>query len=195
MLKLIGSPASRTRRVIWMLEELGLDYEHDPAPPRAETVVRLNPSGKVPVLIDGDTVLTDSAAILTYLADKHGALTYPAGTIERAMQDGYTFRILDELEGPLWMAAKHSFVLPEAHRVPDIKPSLKWEFGEALRRLSTDLGDGPFLMGDMITVPDILLVHCLSWAEGTKFPVEDAGMQAFQTRMRARPAARKAYPD
>lgn len=195
MLTIIGAKATRTRRVLWMLEELGLDYDHQPLPPRDPGVSRYNLSGKVPVMIDGDTVITDSTAMLHYLADKHGALTFPAGSPERARQDAYTFRILDEIEGPLWAAARHSFVLPEEHRVPEIKPSLKWEFGEAMRRLASDLGDGPLLMGETMTVADIVLAHCCTWAEGAKFALDDPAITGFLARMRARPAAQVAYAD
>ncbi|MEM6824882.1 MAG: glutathione S-transferase family protein, partial [Pseudomonadota bacterium] len=156
-LKLIGARDTRTRRIIWVLEELGLSYEFDPLPPRDPEVRRLNPSGKVPVVIVDQLVLTESVAIMHYLADREGALTFPPGTTCRAQQDGYTFRILDEIEGPLWTAARHSFILPKEMRHPDIKTSLRWEFGEALNLLAADLGDGPYLMGDTMTVPDILL--------------------------------------
>ena len=58
--------------------------------PHSEQVLARNPSGKIPVLVDGGTTVTDSTAIMTYLADRHGRLTFPAGTVERARQDGYT---------------------------------------------------------------------------------------------------------
>ena len=49
MYKLYGSLTSRSFRVMWMLEELGLDYEYDACGPRTEEIYALNPSGKVPV--------------------------------------------------------------------------------------------------------------------------------------------------
>ena len=193
MLTLIGAKATRARRVFWLLEELGLDYVHDPLPPRDPGLARYTTSGKVPVLIDGDAVLTDSVAILHYLADREGKFTFPAGTIERARQDGLTFRIMDELEGPLWMRSKHAFILPEEMRVPAIKESLGWEFGEAARGLAADLGEGPFLMGETMTVADIVLTHCLGWAGMAKFPALPPELDAYFERMTARPAAAKAY--
>jgi glutathione S-transferase len=59
MYTVIGGVASRTFRVLWMLEELGARYTHRPEPPRSENVRALNASGKIPVLQDGDAVLTD----------------------------------------------------------------------------------------------------------------------------------------
>ena len=76
MYTVIGNSKSRTLRVLWLLEELGLEYEHVSASPRSPDVVALNPSGKVPVLVTEDTPITDSTAILSFLADRHGAFTY-----------------------------------------------------------------------------------------------------------------------
>ena len=188
MYTVIGGLASRAFRVLWMLEELGLDYTHVKAGPRSDEVVAHNPSGKIPVLLDGDVAITDSVAIMTYLADKHGALTAPAGTLERARQDAMTQRIVDEIDGPLWLAARHSFVLPEEHRVAEVKPSAKWEFARAEAALARDMGDGPFVMGEAMTVPDILLTHCLGWALVAKFGVTEPVLSAYLDRMRDRDA-------
>jgi glutathione S-transferase len=81
----------------------------------------------VPVLVAEGVPITDSVAIMTFLADRHGKLTFPAGTLDRARQDSLTQFIIDEFDALLWTAAKHSFILPEEHRVPEIKESLKWE--------------------------------------------------------------------
>ena len=187
MYKVVGNVASRAFRVLWALEEVGARYEFQPAKPRAPEVVALNPSGKIPVLLDGDAVLTDSTAIMTYIADKHGALTYPAGTVERAQQDALTHTILDELDAVLWTAARHSFILPEEERVPEVKPSLQAEYARSLARL-TDRIEGPFAMGDMMTVPDILLTHCCNWAVSAKFPEPPKELTSYLSAMRARPA-------
>lgn len=187
MYTVIGGVASRAFRVLWMLEELGAAYEHRPAGPRSDEVRALNPSGKIPVLIDDGHTLTDSSAILTYLADKHQALTYPAGTIDRARQDAYTFAILDELDAVLWTAARHSFVLPEAERVPEVKDSLKQEFSRNVAQLM-DRMPGPFLMGEMMTVPDVILTHCGNWAVSANFPGPGPGFANYLSNMRARPA-------
>ncbi len=170
-----------------MLEELGEPYEHIPAAPRSEDARRYNPSGKVPALVDGDEILTDSMAILTYLGDKHGKLTAPAGTIARARQDALTFWLVDEFDAILWAAAKHSFVLPEEKRMPAIKDVLKEEFAASAAQLAARQ-DGPFLMGDDITIPDILACHCLNWAVGANFPRVDDKLFAYAKALRERPA-------
>jgi len=188
MYKVIGSVKSRTFRVLWMLEELGLPYEHVPAPPRSEHVVAVNPAGKVPVLIDDGVPITDSTAIIQYLADKHGALTHSAGSLDRARQDSITQFLLDEFDAALWMAARHSFVLPAELRQSAIKDSLKWEFQRSQKTLIERMGDGPFVMGEKMTVPDIILTHCGNWAEAAGFPITEPRLSDYLARMRQRPA-------
>lgn len=188
-----GTTKSRALRVVWMLEELGLPYEHVPANPRDEAVRAVNPSGKLPALtVDGQT-LTDSTAIIQYLADRHGALTHPAGTLARARQDALTHCILDEFDAVLWTAARHSFILPAERRVAGVKESLRWEFDRNRAAFVARMGDGPFLMGEVMTVPDILLTHCCVWAGAAKFEITEPALKDYLSRMRERPALRRAY--
>ncbi|MGR3249047.1 MAG: glutathione S-transferase family protein [Paracoccus sp. (in: a-proteobacteria)] len=192
MYRVIGTAKSRSFRVLWMLEELGQPYEHIPANPRSEGVAQFNPAGKVPVLIDDGTPITDSTAILTYLADRHGGLTHPAGTLDRARQDSLTQFLLDEFDAALWLAARHSFILPEELRLSAIKNTLRWEFEASQKTLVHRMGEGPFLMGEVMTVPDIILAHCLDWALIARFPVVETRLSDYLDRMRQRPAYRRA---
>ncbi|MGR3291918.1 MAG: glutathione S-transferase family protein [Paracoccaceae bacterium] len=195
MYTVIGSPRSRTLRVLWLLEEMGVAYKNLAVAPRSEQVTAHYAVGKLPVLLDGDHVFTDSVAIMTYLADKHGQLTFAAGTPERATQDGHTFFLLDEFDACLWAAARHSFVLPEKMRLPAIKDSLKWEFERSAERFVDRLGDGPFLMGDTMTIADILATHCGRWATNANFPINQPAFRAYIDRMVARPAFQRALGD
>jgi len=190
-LHLYGGPKSRAFRVIWMLEELRLDYRHSLAAPQSAEVRGLNGSGKIPVLVVDGTALSDSTAILTFLADRFGALTFPAGTLDRARQDGWTQLVNDEFDSVLWTASRHSFVLPEEHRVPEVKDALKWEFARSAEKLA-EKSDGPFLMGETMTIADILLTHCLGWAVVAKFPEAGPVLTEYRDRMRDRPAYRRA---
>lgn len=187
MYTVVGAPMTRSFRVLWALEELGQPYELIPALPQSPEILKVTDSGKVPALIEGDAVLTDSTAIITYLADKHEGLTAPAGTLARAQQDAMTQRFLDELDAVLWTAARHSFALPKDQRVADVKPSLMWEFNRNLNRIAP-LIKGPFVMGENFTLADIVLTHCLSWAFGAKFPVDNQAMLDYGKAMRGRAA-------
>lgn len=188
MYTVIGTVKSRAARVLWMLEELEVAYDHVPAPPRSEGVTAFNPAGKIPVLIEDGTPITDSTAIIQYLADKHGKLTHRAGTLDRARQDSLTQFLLDEFDAALWMAARHSFILPEELRHAAIKNTLRWEFERSQKTLVHRMGEGPFLMGDIMTVPDIILTHCGNWALGAKFPIVEHKLTGYLERMRKRPA-------
>lgn len=192
MYKLIGTRDTRAFRVMWMLEELDLPYEVVHAAPRSEGVVAFNPSGKVPVLIAEGTPITDSTAIIQYLADRHGRLTHPAGTLDRARQDSLTQFLLDEYDAVLWTAARHTFVLPEELRVSAIKDTLRWEFERSQEILKQRIGSGPFLMGEMFTVPDIILTHCLGWGLAARFPIKECWLGGYLEMIRQRPAYQRA---
>jgi glutathione S-transferase len=192
MYTLIGSTKTRAVRVAWMLEELGLDYKYVEALPQSEPVTQHYAPGKIPVLLDGDTVLTDSVAIMTYLADKHGGLTFPAGTLQRAIQDGHTQFINEEMDGLLWVGAKHTFVLPKERRVEGVKPAMAWEYERSLERFEARLGDGPYLMGETLTVPDLLAAHCHRWAVVAKFPEPTPQLEAYFKGLRERDAFKRA---
>lgn len=191
MYQVIGHSFTRSFRVMWALEELGQDYDYIACKPYSPEALAANPLGKVPALRIGDDVITDSSAILAYLADKHGALTAPAGTLERAHQDGVMHMVLDEMDAILWTAARHSFILPEEKRVPEVKPSLAWEFKRNCDRL-LQVKKGAFIMGDEMTIVDIVAGHCIKWAASAKFQVEDEQLLAYVAMFTEREAYKRA---
>ncbi|MEM6374874.1 MAG: glutathione S-transferase family protein [Pseudomonadota bacterium] len=191
MYEVVGSSASRAFRVLWMLEELAIPYTHIPAAPQSAEARAVNPSGKIPVLRQNGGYISDSLAIMAYLADVTGKMSYPAGSFERARQDALTHRISDELDSALWVAARHSFVLPEELRVPEVKTTLRWEYERNLAFLENELA-GPFLMGDQMTVPDIILTHCLRWARHARFPPPSGKLVDYLARMEAREPLQRA---
>lgn len=189
----VGTPRSRAMRVIWALEELRLDFEIEPAGARSDGAVAANPSGKIPSLRTPDGVLTDSVAIMTFLADRHGAadgtLTWPAGTVERARQDAATQLVLEELDAPLWSAARHTRIYPEAARAPEIVEVNKREVAAGFDVISTRLGDAPFLAGERFTSADILAGHCFGWAKLVRWPPPtQPNLVAYLERIYGRPA-------
>jgi glutathione S-transferase len=192
MYKVIGSPKTRAFRVMWMLNELGEAFELDPVPPRDKALMDINPSLKVPVLQDGKDYVIDSVAICQYLADKHGKMTFKAGTIYRAHQDSFTQFAMDDVESPLWVAAKHTFALPEDYRVPDVKRACKFDFDRAMKALAERLGDRTYVMGETFTVPDLLLGHCAGWAASMGWAPSQDNVTAYFKRVRERRAFLKA---
>lgn len=189
----IGGARSRAMRVLWVLEELGLAYTVVNAMPGSDEVRAYNPTGKVPALVEDGVVIPDSVAIMTYLADKHVALTAPAGTMARAQQDAFVQAVNDEIDGVLWAAARHTFILPEEHRVAGVKESLRWEFGRNQDAIAKRMdADGPYVMGAEMCLADILLSHCMGWAGAAKFEVTNERLVAHNAMMRARPAFKRA---
>lgn len=193
MYTLIGSPKTRAFRVLWALEELGLPYEIEHAFPHSEQARAANPSGKVPALsVDGEVII-DSVAIVQYLADKHGGLGHPAGSLERARQDSFTQFVCDEIDGTCWVAAKHSFVMPEELRQKEaVRPALAWDIARAMAALEARVGDSEWLGGDRFSVPDLLLGHCAGWMRVCGFDAPTGKTAALLERIAARPALQRA---
>lgn len=188
MYTLIGTPFARPFRVLWALEELGQSCELSPAKPQSEEVLKYNPGGKVPVLLDGEDAIIDSVAIVQYLADKHADLTYPAGTIKRAHQDSFTQFACDDIDSILWTIAKNSFALPESVRVPQVKKACEYDFAQSMVALEKRLGDNDYVMGDRFTVPDLIIGHCAGWAIAAKLEIPKGKIADYVERIRSRPA-------
>ncbi len=187
MYTVVGNPRNRSLRVMWALEELGQDWTLEAVAPQTERMLAVNATGKAPVLLVDGTPIPDSVAIVTFLADRHGALTFPSGSLERARQDAITQFIVDELEGACWTAAKNEFIHPEDRRSP-VKPTCAWEFELAQTRLERLLGEGPWLMGETFTFTDILAAHTLSWGDRMfQWPLT-ATLAAYKDRAMSRPA-------
>ncbi len=187
-LTVTGPVQSRTFRVLWLLEELGLDYEHRVEMPHSEAVTALNPLKQVPVLQDGDSVLTDSLAILHYLSDREGRFTFPVGTPERAAMDARINFVLTEIEAPLWMRTRHAYVLPKDIRHPEIFPILETDLRMAEKKFARLLGDAEFLAGDGFTIADIVAGHCAGWAAGLETVDKNGPLGTYFGRLKARPA-------
>lgn len=192
MYKLYGSPKTRAGRVMWLLEELGVDYELIPSDPHAPEVFALNPNGKIPILVDRDRVVTDSSAILFHLADKHGAFTFPLGAPERAAMTSMIFFALDELEQPLWTFTKHKFILPREIRSREaVTPACHHDFAAGLKTLGKYLGGRDFAAGDRFTIADIVIGHLGGWAKANRFPEPEGAVADYMGRVRGRPAWRR----
>lgn len=199
MLQLYNFPKTRGFRVTWMLEELEAEYEFKLVPFGAngfasEDYLKINPAGKVPALRDGDMLLTESAAIVTYLGDKfpEKQLVPPPGTAARAKYNQWCYFVLSELEQPLWTKGKHTFVLPPDKRVPAVIETAAWEFRKALSILSKGLEGNKYILGDSFSAADILVGHTLTWAETAKQPVEFQNVTDYAELILGRDAVQRA---
>ena len=102
------------------------------------------------------------------------SLLPPPGTPERTACYKWISFILTELDAPLWTIAKHRFVLPEERRVPAAIDTAGWEFSVAAKILETALGDNLYLVGNSLTVADILAGHTLLWAKSARLELGSA---------------------
>ncbi|TVP14212.1 glutathione S-transferase family protein [Shewanella sp. KCT] len=194
MITLYGTPRSRALRVSWLLEELAIDWQFHfinfaKGDNRSEAFLAMNPCGKVPVIKDDDLVLTESAAICQYLAEKYGQGQFlpTPGTPQAALYHQWMSYIICELEQPLWTMGKHKFALPEEHRLPAILPTAVWEFDKAAAIAEQWLPGSDYLLGDTPTVADIMLAHTLMWATVFEQQIPPK-LAAFRDRMQTRPA-------
>ncbi|WP_027967285.1 glutathione S-transferase family protein [Halomonas halocynthiae] len=189
---------SRSLRVVWTLEELGVEYQchalrlDKGEGQTAEHLLR-HPDGKVPVLVDGDVTVFESGAICRYLAAKYGkdGQLMPSDLEGQAQVDQWLFFVLTELEQPLWTQAKHTFALPDAQKVPAVIPTAAWEYKRAMGALERRFNGEGWLVGDAFSLADIFLAQTLGWAEKAKHPVPEQ-FKDYLARCAARPACARA---
>lgn len=153
--------------------------------------LEINSQGKVPTLVHDDFILTESAAIINYIDQLSGKNLVPMAAQQRAKYDELCSFITTELEQPLWNKGKHTFALPEQHRVEQILDTTQWEFAKALDALSKLSDLEQYALGDQFSFADILLAHTLNWAERFKFEVPE-NLLAYRNRMYLRDAATRA---
>ena len=176
-LKLWGIGTPRTLRVHWALHELGLAYDSEPVMPRSEGTrsseyARVNASRKVPTLVDGDFVLSESGAIVNHLLRTYGGpkgLQPPTGRAPLARYDEWCFFALMELDATSTYVIRRHLDLPEVYgEAPAAIAAAREYCAQALVDAAHRLGDGPFAMGEEFSGADILT--CRSWATSVPNP-------------------------
>ncbi len=197
-----GSGTSRTMRPLWALAELNLDYEHRPIGPRTgETqtadFTSLNPRQKIPVLVDGALVLTESGAIVSYLASSYGepdGLIPAAGTLRRALYDQWAFFTLMELDAhTLYVIRKHRDLAHLYGEAPTAVKTASEGFAKQCGVAELEFSDGrEYVLGDRFTGVDILLGTCLDWAVAYGEPIGPR-LSAYRERLQQRPAFALAF--
>ncbi|WP_201276915.1 glutathione S-transferase family protein [Microbulbifer sp. ALW1] len=197
MIKLYGSPPTRVIRVLWMLNELGLEYELHPVDllkgeAHQKDFLALNPAAKVPVLVDGDLVLTESAAIQLYLAEKHPEAGFiPQSIAERAQMYRWMFFLVTEIEQPLWRIARQTFIYPKDKRLPQDIELARKDGVAMVSVLEQHMEGREFIVGDRLSVADFNAAYTLDWANEEKFLQSAPRLQEYLERMYARPSAPK----
>jgi glutathione S-transferase len=196
MLRLYGSARSRGVRVLWMLGELGIKFDHKDWLPRApETRTpeyrALNPNGRVPTIDDDGFILSESMAINFYLAKKHKSPLYPADPKMEARALQWSLWETDRLDRQIVNYARHSKELPAAERKPEIAEASWKEIVESFDVLEGALSKSEWLAGPAFSVGDLHVAAALYRAltlDLGKWPK----LSAWLKRCWERPAAKKA---
>ena len=194
-MKLYEFAPTRSIRARWTLQELGVDFEAvnvdmHAGEHRSAAFLKINPVGKLPVLVDGDMVLTESIAIVLYLAEKYpeGKLV-PADLKTRAQLMRWLLFTTTELEQPLWRIARHTALYPVQKRLPAEVALAREDFGPMADVLEQHMTGREFVVGDRVTVADFVLAYTLDWAQMVKLLTGRPHLEAYLQRMYARPRA------
>ncbi|MFP3501566.1 glutathione S-transferase family protein [Burkholderia sp. SIMBA_062] len=194
-MKLYGFAGTRTQRALWGLKELDADFEFVSVnllagEHKRPEFLHLNPAGKVPVLVDGDLVIPESAAIVLYLADKYPEKALlPADLARRADAYRWIMFAVTELEQPLWRITRHTFIYPPEKRSPaDIELACE-DFNAMATILDKHLEGREFIVGDTLTVADCVTAYLIDWASECNLIEPFPQLRAYLERLYARPKA------
>jgi glutathione S-transferase len=196
-LKIYGVARTRAFRALWIAEELQIDYEHVPveigeAGARSPEFLALNPNGRLPLIADGDFVVSESLAITLYLAKKysHGVL-YPAALEDEARVWQWSFWALAEVDRGVNIWSLHAIRLPPNERNAALRNEALDVLAAPFKVLDAALANNDYLLGPHFTVADLNVAAVISRAvdmDLTAWP----HLKNWLLRCFDRPAARKA---
>ena len=191
-----GIKSARSIRGHWALIELGLEYEtraiRTRTPPMEGAEYRaVNPRGKIPTLIDGDIVITESPAIVMYLADRYSTderRLIPTDPKARAFYFEWMSFISMELDATSLYVLRRHEALPEIYgEAPEANAAARAYFDRMITAAALRMEDGrPYLLGDTFYGPDILMMTILNWAKRYECDYPDI-FADYQARIAERP--------
>jgi len=168
MLKLHGTSKSRSARSLWVLEELGLKYDHVPtevAKAKSPEHMKVNPNGHLPALEDDGHVVWESMAINLYLAEKYGKAPFWPSTPEgHADCLKWSFWGMTELEPHLMTLLVNKLCLPADQRDEKAVQNATESLKAPLKVLDDQLGKNEYLLGNEFTIADLNVASILSFA-------------------------------
>lgn len=197
MIELWHCPDARSFRPLWALEELGLEYELHlmPFPPRVRqpAYLEVNPLGTIPALKDGGTFMTESAAIVQYLATRYGPneLAVAADDPEYGAWLNWLHFGEATLTFPQTLVLRYRQLEPgRAEHVAD--DYAKW-FMSRLRHVDRALAGADYLVAGRFTGADISVGYALLLATQLKLDERfTPAIQAYWARLKDRPAFKRA---
>jgi glutathione S-transferase len=192
-LTLYHAAPSRSSIALWMLEELGQPYDiHLIRLSEGENLkpeyLAINPMGKVPALRHKDTVITEVAAICTYLADEfpQAKLNIPVGTPRRGVYLKWLYF------GPSCM--EPAVIDRAAPRKEEARRAMLGygDFDTTMNVVAKAVEKGPYIMGDQFTAADVVIGSNIRWGTMFKLIPERKEFADYAARLAARPAAQRA---
>ncbi len=188
-MKLYYNPQSRAVIAKWMLDECGAQYEIVPIDfakreHKAPEFLKINPAGKLPALVDGDSKIFEGTAICLYLGDKfpQANLAPKIGGPERGRYLSLMVYATSQLEPAMGDALLKVESLPQRG----------WtDFETAQNVVEGELGKGPYLFGDWFTAADIMIGSMFIWKRIFGAPPGRPVLEAYVDRLLARPKAMK----
>jgi glutathione S-transferase len=197
-----GANSARAMRVHWMLHEFGLAYDCHPVGSRTgETQVpgylAMNPKGKIPTLQHGAVTLSESAAIIQYIADAFPApddFFIPSNPGEAGRLAEWSYFVAMELDAhSLYVIRRHGSLAHIYGAAPDVIASAEAYFLKQVNAVADRMfAHGPYLMGNKLSTADIILMTCVDWARACEIDLP-AHLLAFQARVRARAPYQAAF--
>jgi glutathione S-transferase len=202
-LKLYHCKNARSLRPLWMLEELGLDYELTvlPFPPRVlqKDYLAVNPLGTIPFFEDGDVRMTESSAITHYLAEKYGAakgkpdLHVAPSEADYGRYLNWLFFSDATLTFPQTIVLRYTQLEPPERRQPQVVEDYRRWFLGRLRAVDAALGGHDYLVANRFTAADIAIGFALYLAKVIGIDGEfSPAVRAYLDRLMARDAFRRA---
>jgi glutathione S-transferase len=140
--------------------------------------------------VDGELVLTESAAIVLYLAEKYpDRQLIPKDLRERAEMYRWLMFTVTELEQPLWRMTRNRSLYPEAERQPSDIAIASREFRQMAQVLDAHMRGREFVAGNAVSAADFVLAYTLDWGNEAKLLSETPGLIAYMEKMYSRPRA------
>ena len=188
-MKLYYNPQSRATVAKWMLDECGADYEIVPIDlqkreQKSPEFLRINPSGKLPALVDGDTKIFENVAICLYLADK-----FPEANLAPRLDAPERGRYLSLM---VYSTSQLEAAMGDALMELDTHPSRGWTDFDAVQDvIEHEIGDGEYLFGDWFTAADVMIGSMFMWKRTFGGPPGRPNIEAYVDRLLQRPASMK----
>jgi len=189
-MKLYYNPQSRAVIAKWMLDECGVEYEIVPIDfekreHKTPEFLKINPAGKLPAFVDGESKIFEGAAICLYLGDKfpQANLAPKISAPERGRYLSLMVYSTSQLEPAMGDALLGG---------QPATPQRGWTDFETVKNvIEGELGDGAYLFGDWFTAADVMIGSMLIWKRILGGPPDRPKLEAYVDRLLARPAAPK----